>query len=211
MLSRAFYLEMKNLGLYGLVPPAIVVGLTPLTVLAATAEGQDPSIVATVCQLLIPVFAPWWPLLILREYVDSPARELLLVYAGRRSALFARMIICWVLFVALCAVSFLYLSTRFGRLWLLFIAVAVQSAALIAAAYCLALVVRNTFLPLLFNVTYCVGFMLTAPNLPVSIFQLGLYDRWSDLGKVPAVGVLAVGLFAVGHWLETRGYVHTRL
>lgn len=208
VLIRSLYLELKNQRAYALVPPAIVLVLVPLAVQAVVGEaGVSRANMATVCQMLIPMFAAWWPLLVLREYIDSPGRELLFVYK-RRAALLVKMVILWALFVVLVGIAFLYLAARFGPFWLLFTALTIQSAALIGLGYFLSLAIQNTFMPLIINVGYCAGFMLTMPNLPMSIFQLGTYDDFSSLSKAPAVAVIAVILFYVGYGLERRLYRH---
>jgi len=97
---RRLYLELKNLRFYYFVPLVVLFILVPLTVLAALKQYGDsfPSF-SVICQLYIPCFSPWWSLFILKDYLNSPGKEVLFVYKQRRDSLLGKTIILWVLYV----------------------------------------------------------------------------------------------------------------
>lgn len=202
---RRLYLELRNQRFYFLVPPLILFVLVPLTVLATTKGAPDhfPEC-ATISQLFIPSFAAWWPLFVMKEYLNSPGRELLFVYKSGLDNLCSRMIILWVLYVLHIVIIFIYYTSLFDFVWFLFIAVVVQSMFLIALAYFLSLLLRNTFLPLLVNFTYSSVFMLTMLDSPLSIFEIGEFDDPSCLDKPLVVAAIALALFYGGYQLERR-------
>lgn len=88
---RRLYLELKNLRFYYYVPPVILFILVPLTVLATIKSGGDFPECRLIAQLFIPSFAAWWPLFILKEYLNSAGKELLFVHKSGRDSLLILM------------------------------------------------------------------------------------------------------------------------
>ncbi len=98
---RRLYLELKNLRFYYFVPLVILFILVPLTVIASLKQAGEPfPSFVTICQLYIPCFAPWWPLFVLKDYLNSPGKELLFVYKYKQSrySLWGEMVILWSLY-----------------------------------------------------------------------------------------------------------------
>ncbi|PKM79677.1 MAG: hypothetical protein CVU88_05305 [Firmicutes bacterium HGW-Firmicutes-13] len=126
---RRLYLELKNQRFYFFVPPVILFILVPLTVLATIKSGDGSNFpeCATISQLFIPSFAAWWPLFILKEYLNSPGKELLFVYKFGRDSLIFRMIILWAFFVLHVVIVFIYFTFLFDFVWFLFITIIIQS------------------------------------------------------------------------------------
>jgi len=204
-IMERLYFELKNQRIYYFVPPAILFILLPLTVLAAIKSGAGFSEFATISQLLIPGFAPWWPLFILKEYLNSPGKELLFVHKfSNKDSLFFRMIILWALFVLHVAIVFFYFSFLFDFVWFLFTAVVIQSLFMTALAYFLSLLFQNTFVPLIINFAYISIFILVLFYSPLSIFiNYPLYNAGS-LGKSIVVTSIAFTLFYGGYQMEKR-------
>lgn len=203
---RRLYLELKNLRFYYFVPLVVLFILVPLTVLAALKQYGDsfPSF-SVICQLYIPCFSPWWSLFILKDYLNSPGKEVLFVYKQRRDSLLGKTIILWVLYVLHILAVFFAATFLFDFVWFLFIAIIIQCMFLTALAYFLAILLQNTFVPLITDFTYSLIFMLAGGYSPLNIFAQGLHDIGS-LNKMPVVLFAAVIFFFVGYQVEKRLY-----
>lgn len=203
---RRLYLEIKNLRFYYYIPLVVLFVLVPLTVIATLKKAGDPfPSFVTICQLYIPCFASWWPLFILKDYLNSPSKELLFVYKQGRDSLLGKIIILWVLYVLHILVVFIAATFIYDFVWFLFIAVIVQSLFLNALAYLLAILLQNTFIPLITIFTYSLIFMLTGGYSPVNIFAEGLCDVGS-LYKSFFVFIAALILLYVGFEREKHLY-----
>ena len=207
-LMRRLYLELKNQGFYFFVPPVILFILVPLTVLATVKGGAGSNFpeCATISQLFIPSFAAWWPLFILKEYINSPGKELLFVYKFGRHSLFLKMIALWVFFALHVTIVFIYFTSLFNFVWFLFIVIIIQSMFMIALGYFLSLLFQNTFIPLIVNFAYSSIFMLALFYSPLSIFEIGSFNNVSSLSKSPVVAVIAFILLYGGYRIEKRLY-----
>lgn len=208
---RRLYLELKNQRFYYFLPPVILFILVPLTVLATIKAGgggggSNFPECATISQLFIPGFAAWWPLFILKEYLNSPGKELLFVHKFGRDSLFFKMIILWAFFVLHVLIVFIYFTFLFDFVWFLFIAIIIQSIFMIALGYFLSLLFQNTFIPLIINFAYSSIFMLVLFYSPLSIFELGSFSNAGNLSKSPVVAIIAFILFYGGYQIEKRLY-----
>jgi hypothetical protein len=203
---RRLYLELKNQRFYFFVPPVMLFILVPLTVLATIKSGGGDNFpeCGTISQLFIPSFAAWWPLFILKEYLNSPGKELLFVYKSGRDSLFLKMIALWAFFVLHIAIVFIYFTSLFDFVWLLFIAIIIQSMFMIALGYFLSLLFQNTFIPLIINFAYSSIFVLALFYSPLSIFEIGSFNSASSLSKSPVVAIIAFILFYGGYQIEKR-------
>jgi hypothetical protein len=207
-LMRRLYLELKNQRFYFFVPPFILFVLVPLTVLATIKSGAGSNFpeCATISQLFIPSFAAWWPLFILKEYLNSPGKELLIVHKSGRDSLFFRMIILWAFFVLLIVILFIYFNSLFDFVWFLLIAIIIQSMFMIALAYFLSLLFHNTFIPLIINFAYSSIFMLAPVYSSLSIFEIGSFNNSGSLSKSSVVAIIAFILLYGGYQIEKRLY-----
>lgn len=205
---RRLYLELKNQRFYYFVPPIVLFILVPLTVLAALKGGASShfSECGTLSQLFIPSFAAWWPLLILKEYLNSPGKELLFIHKTNRDSLYWKMIILWVFYVLHVVIVFVYFTFLFDFVWFLFIAVISQSMFMVALGYFLSLLFQNTFIPLIVNFAYSSIFMLVLFYSPLSIFKIDSFSNTSSLNKSPVVVIIALILFFGGYQIEKRLY-----
>lgn len=207
-LMRRLYLELKNQRFGFFVPPFILFILVPFVVLAAIKGGAGSNFpeCATIFQLFIPCFAAWWPLFILKEYLNSPGKELLFVHKFGRDSLFFRMIILWAFFVLFVVILFIYFTSLFNFVWFLFIAIIIQSMFMIALAYFLSLLFQNTFIPLIINFAYSSIFMLALFYSPLSIFEMGSFNNVGSLSKSTVVAIIASIFFYGGYQIEKRLY-----
>jgi len=205
---RRLYLELKNQRLYFFVPPIILFILVPLTVLATIKNGGGDNFpeCATISQLFIPGFAAWWPLFVLKEYLNSPGKELLFVHKYGRDSLVFKMIILWAFYVLFVVIVFIYFIFLFDFVWFLFIAIIIQSLFMVALGYFLALLFQNTFIPLIINFAYSSIFMLALFYSPLSIFEIGSFNSVSSLSKSPVVAIIAFILFYGGYQIEKHLY-----
>lgn len=205
---RRLYLELKNQRFYFFVPPAVLFILVPLTVLATIKSGGGNNFpeCGTISQLFIPAFAAWWPLFMLKEYLNSPGKELLFVHKSGRDSLFSRMMILWAFFVLHVVIVFIYFASLFDFVWFLFIAIIIQSMFMIALGYFLSLLFQNTFVPLIINFAYSSIFMLVLFYSPLSIFEIGSFNNASSLSKSIVVAIIAFILFYGGYQIEKRLY-----
>ncbi|HQE23626.1 MAG TPA: hypothetical protein PLM20_06960 [Syntrophomonadaceae bacterium] len=89
--------------------------------------------------------------------------------------------------------------------WFLFIAIIIQSLFLSALAYFIAILLKNTFIPLIVNFTYSLIFMLAGGNLSLNIFAERLTDA-SSLGKYVWVSIAAFILLYGGLQMEKHLY-----
>lgn len=203
---RRLYLEIKNLRFYYSIPLVVLFILIPLNALATFKEAGDPfPSFVTICQLYIPCFAPWWPLFILKDYLNSPGKELLFVYKQSRDSLLGKMVVLWSLYVLHILLLFGAAAFLYEFVWFLFIAVIIQSLFLTALAYFLAILVQNTFVPLITNFTYSLIFMLAGGYAPLDIFAQGFRDV-SSLDKSIFVLIAALVLLYAGFQMEKRLY-----
>jgi hypothetical protein len=205
---RRLYLELKNQRFYYFVPPVVLFILVPLTVLATIKSGGGSNFpeCGTISQLFIPSFAAWWPLFMLKEYLNSPGKELLFVHKSGRDSLFSRMMILWAFFVLHVVIVFIYFASLFDFVWFLFIAIIIQSMFMIALGYFLSLLFQNTFVPLIINFAYSSIFMLVLFYSPLSIFEIGSFNNASSLSKSIVVAIIAFILFYGGYQIEKRLY-----
>ncbi|MBT9147807.1 MAG: hypothetical protein DDT32_01573 [Syntrophomonadaceae bacterium] len=204
---RRLYLELKNQRFYYFAPPVILFILLPLAVLASVKAGGRIAECATFSQWFIPSFAAWWPLFILKEYLNSPGKELLFVYKSGRDSLFFRMIGLWAFYVLHVVILFIYFASLFEFVWFLFIAIIIQSMFMIALGYFLSLLFQNTFIPLIINFAYSSIFNLALFHSPlISIFKISPFSNAESLNKFIAVAIIACILFYGGYQLEKRLY-----
>lgn len=199
-------LELKNLRLYFFVP-FITMTLAGFGVLATLKNSSDLAACASVIQIFVSGFAVWWPILILKEYLHSPGKELLFVYKSAQDNLIVKMFLLWGLYALHAVVLFIYFSTLFQPVIYLLIATIIQCLFLIALAYVLSLLLQNTFIPLLFNFAYVFTFsMVVYSDLPISIFTRGIPDNPGILNISVVVLIFAGILFRVGYQREKRLY-----
>lgn len=206
---RRLYLELKNLRWHFLVPLAALFLLIPLMVLATLRNaggGESFAECAIICQLFIPSFAVWWPLFVMNEYLSSPGKELLFVYKSWRDSLLLKMIILWALFATSTLLLFLYFTSLFSFVWLLFIAIISQSILLISLGYVLSLIGQNTFIALITNFAYSSLFILVWPNSLLSIYTIGYFDHATMLVKTGIIAMVSLALLFGGYQLEKRLY-----
>jgi len=203
---RRLYLEIKNLRFYYSIPLVVLFILIPLTALATLKKAGDPfPSFVTICQLYIPCFASWWPLFVLKDYLNSPGKELLFVYKQSQDSLLGKMVILWSLYVLHILLLFLVATFLYEFVWFLFIAVIIQSLFLTALAYFLAILLQNTFVPLITIFSYSLIFMLAGGYSPLNIFVEGLRDV-SSLDKFVFVLVAAFIFLYAGLQMEKRLY-----
>lgn len=210
---RKLYLELKNLRLVFYVPPAVLLILVPFAVHAtirAVGEGPINTLFGTcgaISQLFVTGFAAWWPILVLKDYVNSPGKELLFVHNS--GGLLPRMMVLWVLYGLGTLLVFVYLTSLFGFVWFLFCLTVSQSLFMISLGYLLSLLLKNTFVPLLINFVYVPAFLFSMPYSPLGIFELSMYDTTATLSRSFVVAVVAIAFFGWGYWLEKRLYRHS--
>lgn len=207
---RQLYLELKNLQFYYLVPPVALFVLLPLTVIATVNNGSGGNFseCGTISQLIIPSFSVWWPLFVLKEYLNSPGKELLFVHKGLYGLLI-RMLVLWGFFALHVTVVFIYFTTLFDYVWFLFVVVIIQSMFMIALGYFLSLLFQNTFVALIMSFSYSLVFMLALFYSPLSIFETGSFTKISSLSKSVVVAAVALVLFYMGFRIEERLHKNT--
>ncbi len=200
-------LELKNLRFYFLIPYFTMI-LAALGVLATlkNSGGKDLAACANVMQIFVSGFAIWWPVFILKEYLHAPGKELLFVYKSAQNSLMVKMLLLWGLYALHVAVLFIYFSSLFQPVIYLLIAIVVQCLFLIALAYVLALLLQNTFIPLLFNFAYVFTMSMVWYNSPISIFTKGIPDNPGILNTSVVILILAGLLLVAGYQIEKRLY-----
>jgi hypothetical protein len=114
------------------------------------------------------------------------------------------MFALWAFFVLHIAIVFIYFTSLFDFVWLLFIAIIIQSMFMIALGYFLSLLFQNTFIPLIINFAYSSIFVLALFYSPLSIFEIGSFNSASSLSKSPVVAIIAFILFYGGYQIEKR-------
>jgi hypothetical protein len=206
---RRLYLELKNLKAYYYVPVFIVCGLVPLIVISeilvnASIDGRALVKMYKASQMYIPWFAVWWPVLIMKEYLNSNGKELLFIYRFGFDNLVFRMIFLWIWFCVHILLLFVIMTLLFHQVIAFFLLLSAQSLLMIAAAYLLAMLSRNTFIPLIITFGYCLVFWMII-HIPTSIFVYDAmpYDA-AFLQKAPWLILLASALFGIGYLIEKR-------
>lgn len=201
-------LELKSQRLLYAVPVVVIWILVPLVVYSNYLASDGDLFITRLfainsAQQFIPLFAVWWPVFVMKEYLNAPGNELLYVYRFGWDTLLSRMLALWIWYglhwSVICGVMALFMQ----RLLVLYLLVWAQCFFLIAVAYGVAMVSRNTFLPLIVTVLYCLGCILF--QLPVSIFSLEA-PLEAGVELWPAAVMLASGgvFLAAGYSLEKR-------
>lgn len=203
---RRLCLELKNLRAYYYIPLVVLFLVVPLMMTASLKKygPSFPSFTLT-CQLYIPCFAPWWLLFILKDYFNSPGKELLFVYRQSRDSIMGILVTLWFLYVLHVLIVFGAAAFIYDFVWFLFVAIIIQSLFLTALAYFIAILLQNTFIPLIINFTYSLIFMLAGGNFPLNIFAEGFRDV-SGLSKSASVSIAAFILLYVGLQMEKHLY-----
>ena len=214
---RKLYLELKNLRLLFYVPPAVLLILVPLTFQTRIlpSAGILPNfwlaMFGSFLQLMITGFAAWWPILVLKDYVNSPGKELLFVHNS--GGLLPRMMVLWALYGLGTLLVFVYLTSRFEFVWFLFSLIISQSLFMISLGYLLSLLLKNTFVSLIVNFVYVSAFlfsvMATPYSPPLNIFEVSMYDTTATLSRSIVVAVVAIAFLGWGYWIEKRLYRHS--
>ena len=208
-------LELKNQRIVYFVPATITLILIPLVIWAryTSISGEDIKEYLTrlytidTTQMFVPLFSVWWPIFVMKEYLNSPGNEVLFAYRFGWDTLLMRCLALWLWYGIHWSLVCIAASFLIKHLIWLWIMVMLQSFMLIALAYFLAMLAKNTFLPLLLAVLYCLACLLF--QVPLSIFSLEIHleepaERLAEM--TPALHALPVGavLFAAGGWLESR-------
>jgi hypothetical protein len=202
-------LELKNLKWLYVLPILVTWALIPLLNQADYRMDNDPAylytLVCTAAQQYLPFFASWWPILILKDYLHAPGRELLYIYRTGRDSLLLRMLVLWAWFMLHASVLFVGYTCRFGNLLPFFGLLCAQTLFMVALGYCVAMLAHNTFLPLLLNLCYCLTFFLLLEQSKGGIFILNdaLLSEKYDIRTI-WTAVSALGLFALGYLRECR-------
>lgn len=89
-----------------------------------------------ITQLLLPFFAAWWPLFLLREYVGGKGRELLYVNCFQNR--FADLLVFWLLYVCILTVLYAALAMVNPHFWMEYLKMLCICTFFAGAAYCLA-------------------------------------------------------------------------
>lgn len=207
---RKFYLEVKNLKIYYFMPVTIVFGLVPLIVIAEIVVngGIDVRSLAKMyeaCQIYIPWFAVCWPVFIMKEYLNSPGKELLFVYRFGYDNLVNRMLILWGWYSVHIMIMSILMAFLFHEVILFFLFICAQSLLMIAAAYLMAMLSRNTFIPMIVTFGYCLVFWMI---IRVPQFSMFVYDpkpfNSAFIHKALWLILIAALLFGFGYLLEKR-------
>lgn len=209
-IMRRLYLELKNQRFYYFVPLIVLFLLVPL-IIHASIKGRSDSFLTNCSiyiQLFVPCFAAWWPILVLKEYLHSPGKELLYVNKNhRQDTLLLKMLVLWIIYIFDVLVLFIYFKFTFmDFFWFLFVAIVAQSAFMIAVGYFLSMLFQNTFVPMILNFTYSLVFMLALLYSPLSIFYIGSFSVASSLNKTPIVVIITLIFFYGGYLMEKRLY-----
>ena len=205
-------LEVKNQRWLYFVPVAVVMVLIPWLCLSEYFSPTHGELLGRLslirnAQNYIPLFAVWWPIFVLKEYLNAPGNELLFAYRFGWDNLLMRMITLWgwySLHWTVVCVGFGFILESLWQIWLM---VLLQSFMMAALAYCLAMRSKNTFLPLLISMLYALACLLF--KLPLSVFSPDamLDDSMTMFSEMlPALIALPVGvlLSGIGLVLEKR-------
>ena len=206
-------LELKNQRWLYFVPVAVVMVLIPWLCLSEYFGDSRYRELLTRLSLIrnaqtyVPLFAIWWSIFVLKEYLNTPGNELLFAYRLGRDTLLMRMIALWgwySLHWTVVCVGFGFILEELWQIWLM---VLCQSFMMAALAYCLAMLSKNTFLPLLISMLYALACLLF--KLPCSVFSPDamLDDSMTMFSEIlPALIALPVGvlLSGIGWILEKR-------
>lgn len=209
-------LELKNQRIVYFAPVAVVLILVPLVVWSYyNSIGGDPETqiflgrlhLIRIGQMFVPLMAGWWPIFVMKEYLNAPGNEVLFAYRFGWDTLMMRCLALWLWYGLHWTLVCAGLSLILGGIFPVWSMVMLQSFMLIAVAYCLAMLSKNTFLPLMLVVLYCLACLLF--KIPMSIFNLDA--RFEDPQELfaemlPALRSVPVGLIflAIGGFLEKR-------
>lgn len=205
-------LELKNIKLYYIIPVIATCVLVPLIVVAEIVVNGCIDVRSLVkmyeaCQMYIPWFGVWWPVFIMKSYLNSPGKELLFIYRFKYDNLAARMILLWLWYCVHISILFLIMYFLFHQVMIFFLLVTSQSLLLICAAYLIAMISRNTFIPLIMTFGYCLVFwmIIRTPVLNIFVFDLQP-DNPAFVFKAIWLTSIAVLFLGLGHLIERRLY-----
>jgi len=204
-------LELHSLRWFFLIPVLVVYGILPL-INAVMIVATSSNIMVAAQQVLedaqkiISLFVVWWPMLVLKEYLNAPGNELLFVFLKRSNRLFTRMLMLWGAYLFFATPAFVAYALMFKGYYGLPLAVASQSLLFLSFAYMLAIIFKNTFLPIIISVLYAVGcfvFKVGAFNIFVSD---GLFFASEMTLKYAVLALLSVVFLLIGYICERRIY-----
>ena len=205
-------LEAKNQRWLYFVPVAVVMVLIPWMCLSEYFSPANGELLARLslirnAQTYIPLFAIWWPIFVFKEYLNSPGNELMFAYRFGWDNLLMRMLALWGWYSLHWTVVCIGFGFILETLWQIWLMVLLQSFMMAALAYALAMLSKNTFLPLILSMLYALACLLF--NLPFSVFNTSakldeVEQIFSEM--LPALAALPVGvlLAGIGWVLEKR-------
>ena len=200
-----FRLELKNLRLNFWVPIIICYILIPCVMLSEAImcggfENAEMNIRLSFQRYMSPMGC-WWILFVLRSFIDEEGYELLHVPNFRWNTLYMRTI-CFASLYILQSIPLFVISTLFlPSFHSFFIGISIQVIWFAAAAYFMAIVTKNTLIPLMV-ITLIEIFSFIFPGTIISpIDSSGLYFP-NALLKLAFLFVSSVILFIAGRFIE---------
>lgn len=202
-------LELKSLRGFYWLPVGVLFVLLPLFAVSyIPSSGLDGAYYLTVetTQWLHTLVAPWWSILLMKPFFHSDGKELLLLYNERWDNLFLRTLCasCWYLVHIL--ILMIFFAIVFSKNVLPFFAVvAAQTLFINGLCYLVTVFCRNTFIPILLTVCYCIVFGLMILESDLSVFLMNgtyLLQPAMKVQKILTALISGGVFFAVGVHME---------
>lgn len=206
-------LELKNLrGFYWLPVTGLLILLPIIAQVYVRSSGVYEAYYLTIetAQWMNLLMAPLWNILLMRPFFHFNGKELFLLCNDRYDNLLLRTLCMtgWylvhtLLFMAFC---FCFFKQNVLPFWAL---IAAQALFINGLCYLLAIFCRNTFIPVIFTVSYCVifGLMVWVSDLSVFMMNGAFVAEPALIVQKVLTALIAAGLFfAAGAPLERGLY-----
>lgn len=198
----------KGIGILFWVPLLVVDILLPgLFTARCLSNGADETLrtaMLSINQMLIPLFSAWWPLFILREYVESDGNELLYVY-GRRCKVWDILLV-YLLYAADIGLMFILYVQWFPEMGMEYLRLMSVCVLYVGVVYALLYLTKSItaacIVVLFYTVISLIGYH---DQLVFPLYYQPIPLTWSAYGRyyLPLC-LLGCMLLAVGAYLNKR-------
>ena len=203
---RTFMLSMLGMKYLLFVPLLVLWVVIPALVKMYSDMPGGQQITERIIQMVtgyIPLFAVWWNIFILKEYLDGPARELYYVYDLHRHSRLPETCLLTILYLLCMGPTVLMFGNAVPEDAVLF--TAALTVLFSAVAYLLAFVFRSAYFSLAAVLLYYVVCSTVPGGDGVwSVYRLPLETGYS--AAAAWIGLLSVAMFAIGFCAERRLY-----
>jgi len=210
---KTTYLSFKNLKLYYIVPLLFMYMIVPLinyTEIKIYGFGDNlyENILET-AQKFLPLFAAWWVIFILREYVEDEGNEVLYVYENMGKTKVFDVLLIFFIYSLHIVPLFLMYTFFLDNMPMEMIKIIIQSFFFSSLAYCLMYLFRSSAITFMIVMIY--NFLVTFYNERAFIENISIFDSTKMsldllLQKYVLICCLGIVFLMIGMWKNKTFY-----